>query len=61
MTKKLSGCSHLEEWAKWYPQLAARLDARLEGDCLVFDVGTWEEANAILYATTPKSPPVNGE
>ncbi len=63
---RLSVGNHLWRWKEVYPKFAARLDARLERDCqqsfLVFDVSTWGEANAILYATVPCDiPPPHGE
>ena len=58
--------NHIRKWMAVYPEFAARLDARLEDDgqqaFLVFDVDTWEEANSVLYATTPKGTrPPQGE
>ena len=67
MSQRLSGCTHLKWWAEGYPKYAPRLldNARLEADELIFDVETWGEANAILYAVTPRSPgdpgPPHGE
>lgn len=65
--KKFNRSVSHREWRKVYPQFAATLDARVEDDgqevVLVFNVDTWEGANAILYATLPKRsvPPPHGE